>query len=67
MRSKAKAVNFVLFMELVSLDWQKNVGTSWKEAKDYINTYFEKYKGIHEFMQNIVKEAKEKRICNYFI
>ena len=60
MRSKAKAVNFGIVYGISEFGLAKNVGTSWKEAKDYINTYFEKYKGIHEFMQNIVKEAKEK-------
>ena len=60
MRSKAKAVNFGIVYGISEFGLAKNVGTSWKEAKEYINTYFEKYNGIHEFMQNIVKEAKEK-------
>lgn len=60
MRSKAKAVNFGIVYGISEFGLAKNIGTSWKEAKEYINTYLEKYKGIHEFMQNIVKEAKEK-------
>ena len=60
MRSKAKAVNFGIVYGISEFGLAKNIGTSWREAKEYINTYLDKYKGIHEFMQNIVKEAKEK-------
>lgn len=59
MRSKAKAVNFGIVYGISEFGLSKNVGTTWKEAKDYINTYLQKYHGIREFMQNIVKEAKE--------
>lgn len=59
MRSKAKAVNFGIVYGISEFGLAKNVGTSWKEAKEYIDTYLQKYHGIREFMQNIVKEAKE--------
>lgn len=60
MRSKAKAVNFGIVYGISEFGLAKNVGTSWKEAKEYIDTYLQKYHGIREFMQNIVIEAKEK-------
>lgn len=59
MRSKAKAVNFGIVYGISEFGLAKNIGVSWKEAKEYINTYLEKYSGIHKFMQDIVKEAKE--------
>ena len=59
MRSKAKAVNFGIVYGISEFGLAKNVGTSWKEAKDYIDTYLSKYHGIREFMDSIVKEAKE--------
>ena len=59
MRSSAKAVNFGIVYGISEFGLAKNIGTSWREAKDYINTYLEKYRGIHSFMENIVKEAKE--------
>lgn len=59
MRSKAKAVNFGIVYGISEFGLAKNVGTSWKEAKEYIDTYLQKYHGIREFMQIIVKEAKE--------
>ncbi len=60
MRSSAKAVNFGIVYGISEFGLAKNIGTSWKEAKNYIDTYLTKYSGIHTFMQNIVKEAKEK-------
>lgn len=59
MRSQAKAVNFGIVYGISEFGLSKNVGTSWREAKEYIDTYLEKYHGIREFMSNIVKEAKE--------
>lgn len=59
MRSKAKAVNFGIVYGISEFGLAKNVGTSWREAKDYINTYLSKYHGIREFMESIVKEAKD--------
>ena len=60
MRSKAKAVNFGIVYGISEFGLAKNIGVSWKEAKEYINTYLNKYHGIREFMKNIVEEAKEK-------
>ncbi len=59
MRSHAKAVNFGIVYGISEFGLAKNVGTSWREAKEYITTYLDKYKGIHQFMENIVKEAKD--------
>ncbi len=60
MRSKAKAVNFGIVYGISEFGLAKNIGTSWREAKDYMTKYLEKYNGIHEFMANIVEEAKQK-------
>ena len=60
MRSKAKAVNFGIVYGISEFGLAKNIGTSWREAKDYMEKYLEKYSGIHGFMTDIVKEAKEK-------
>lgn len=60
MRSKAKAVNFGIVYGISEFGLAKNIATSRKEAKLYIQNYLEKYHGIREFMKNIVEEAKEK-------
>ena len=36
------------------------MGISRKKAKDYIERYFERYPGIKNYMDNIVREAKDK-------
>ncbi len=60
MRSNAKAVNFGIVYGISEFGLAKNIGTSWREAKDYIDTYLQKYHGIREFMSSIVEEAKQK-------
>ena len=59
MRSHAKAVNFGIVYGISGFGLAKNIGTSRKKATEYIETYLNKYQGIHEFMNNIVKEATE--------
>lgn len=60
MRSHAKAVNFGIVYGISEFGLAKNVGTSRAKAKEYIENYLAKYNGIHDFMENIVEEAKEK-------
>lgn len=60
MRSHAKAVNFGIVYGISEFGLSKNIGISYKEAKEYISNYLEKYSGIAKFMEEIVKEAKEK-------
>lgn len=60
MRSHAKAVNFGIVYGISGFGLAKNISTTRKKATEYINKYLEKYNGIHEFMDNIVKKAEEK-------
>lgn len=60
MRSHAKAVNFGIVYGISEFGLSKNIGISFKEAKEYINNYLEKYSGIANFMENVVEDAKEK-------
>lgn len=57
MRTNAKAVNFGIVYGISEFGLAKNIGTGRKEAKQYIDNYLEKYKGIHHFMQDIVFDA----------
>lgn len=60
MRSEAKAVNFGIVYGISDFGLATNIGTSKKKAKEYIEKYFEKYPGIKAYMDNTIKECKEK-------
>ncbi len=58
-RSKAKAVNFGIVYGITGFGLAKQLDIGRKEAEDYINSYLEKYRGIHSFMENITETAKK--------
>ena len=60
MRSHAKTVNFGIVYGMGEFSLAKDLGISVKEARDYIQNYFDKYKGVKRYMDTIIEEAKEK-------
>lgn len=59
-RRNAKAVNFGVVYGISDFGLSNNLGISRKEAKTYIDTYFERFPGIKNYMENIVREARDK-------
>ncbi|HEP1451294.1 DNA polymerase I [Streptococcus pyogenes] len=59
-RRNAKAVNFGLVYGISDFGLSNNLGITRKQAKSYIDTYFERYPGIKAYMENVVREAKDK-------
>lgn len=60
MRSHAKTVNFGIMYGMGEFSLAKDLGISVKEARDYINNYFDKYKGVKKYMESIIEDAKER-------
>ena len=58
-RTRAKAVNFGIVYGITDFGLAEQIGIPRKEAKQYIEQYLEKYKGIKQFMENIVEKAKK--------
>lgn len=60
MRRQAKAVNFGIVYGISDYGLSQNLGITRKQAQVYIDTYFEKYPGVKKYMEDIVREAKDK-------
>lgn len=59
-RSRAKAVNFGIVYGISDYGLSENLHITKKEAQKYIDEYFSQYDGVRQYMENIVKEGKEK-------
>ena len=57
MRRNAKAVNFGLIYGMSAFGLAKQLGIGRKEAQDYIDRYFDRYPGVHQYMENIRSTA----------
>lgn len=60
MRRQAKAVNFGIVYGISDYGLSQNLGITRKEAQQYIDTYFTRYPGVKEYMESVVREAKDK-------
>lgn len=57
-RRMAKAVNFGIIYGISSFGLAKNIDMPVKEAKQYIDLYFEKYPDVKSYLDNLIKSAK---------
>jgi DNA polymerase-1 len=61
-RRQAKVINFGIVYGMSPYGLSKELGISQKMAKTYINNYFARYKGVKQFMdQTIIDARKTKR------
>ena len=60
MRSASKAVNFGIVYGISDFALAKNIGVSRREARDFINRYFERYPGVKAYMEQSVQDARER-------
>ena len=59
-RRNAKAVNFGVVYGISDFGLSNNLGISRKEAKEYIETYFKRFPKIKDYMETIVRKARDK-------
>ncbi|KRL83624.1 DNA polymerase I [Ligilactobacillus apodemi DSM 16634 = JCM 16172] len=60
MRRQAKAVNFGIVYGISDFGLAQSIGSTRKQAKEFMQTYFASFPGVHQYMQDIIKTAREK-------
>ncbi len=60
MRSSAKAVNFGIVYGISAFSLAQDIGVTQRQAKEYMNRYFEKYSGIRDYEKSVVADARER-------
>lgn len=59
MRRQAKAVNFGILYGISAYGLAEDLGISPKEAKNFIETYFNTYPGIKDYMNKVIEKAHQ--------
>ena len=66
-RRRAKVVNFGIVYGLSPFGLSQTLGIDTKEAKAYIDAYFEKYQGVRRFIEQTLAQARrEQRVTTLF-
>ena len=60
MRSRAKAVNFGIVYGIGAFSLAQDIGTTRKEAQEYIDGYLRHYSNVGKYMEDTIENAKEK-------
>ncbi len=58
-RRHAKAVNFGIVYGISEFSLAEDIGVSRYEAKDYIDSYLANYRGVRDYMRQVVIDARE--------
>ena len=59
MRSHAKTVNLGIIYGMGEFSLAKDLGITVKEAREYIQNYFDKYQGVSQYMNSIIESTKK--------
>lgn len=66
-RRRAKAVNFGIVYGLSPFGLAQQLGIEQREAKKYIESYFEKYSGVRQFIDATLEQTrKDSFVCTLF-
>ncbi len=58
LRDKAKAVNFGIIYGISDFGLARNTGVTRDEARKFIETYFDRYPMVKQYMENAITEAR---------
>ena len=59
-RRHAKAVNFGIVYGISEFSLSEDIGVSRYEARQYIDSYLANYRGVRDYMKQVVEDAREK-------
>jgi DNA polymerase I len=66
-RRRAKAVNFGIVYGLSPFGLSQQIGIEQREAKRFIDAYFEKYSGVRKYIDRVLEETRrEQRVKTLF-
>ncbi len=58
-RKRAKIINFSVLYGTGPFSLSKELGVSYKDAKSFIDMYFEKYSGVKRFIEDVISQAEK--------
>ena len=58
MRSHAKAVNFGIVYGISAFSLAQDIGVGYGEAKEYMDAYFARFRGVRDYQKEAVRRAK---------
>jgi DNA polymerase-1 len=59
LRRQAKAINFGIMYGMSAYGLSRELGISPKMAKTYIDSYFDRYRGIQRYMERTIEQARQ--------
>ena len=62
MRNRAKAVNFGIVYGISPFGLAAQLGVSQQEARQYIDTYFERYRGVRAFIDRTLEQVRSEGV-----
>jgi DNA polymerase-1 len=64
MRRRSKTINFGVIYGMGESALAKRLGIPRAEAARFIDTYFERYRGVHAFMERTMAEARKSEVVH---